>query len=232
VNLTLTIREVAAATPRARIVRIDLQGQAFPFLAGQALRISNQGAEKKRTYSIASSPEDVERDGCLELLVGVDADGHAGPNLRLEPGGVVDVEGPTGRFTFPEAPAETRFVFVAGGTGIAPLRAMMRHALNGRHREVGLLYSARTPHEFAYERELRAMQQAGHLELKLKVTRDVPAEHWSGHRGRIGREDLAPLIHNRETLCFVCGPLAMVDEIPRLLQELGVAKERIRIEEW
>lgn len=230
-NLTLTIREVVPATPRARIVRIDLQDHAFPFVAGQALRISARGAEKKRTYSIASSPEDVEEEGQLELLVGVNAEGNAGPDLQLEPGAIVDVEGPIGRFTFPDAPEERRFVFVAGGTGIAPLRAMMRHALHGAHRQVGLLYSARTADEFAFERELRALQHDGRIELTLKVTRDAP-DGWTGHRGRIDRTDLAPLIHNPETLCFVCGPLAMVDEIPKLLEELGVEKQRIRIEEW
>jgi NAD(P)H-flavin reductase len=232
VTLTLPIREVVPATPRARIARLDLQDQAFPFQPGQAALLSSPGSEKKRAYSIASPPEDAEAENCLEFLVGVDAEGQPGAHLRLEPQALVEVEGPLGRFTFPPEPVEQRFVFIAGGTGIAPLRSMMRHALRGPHRQIGVLYSARTPGEFAYEDELRALARDGRIELKQTITRDAPAEHWIGRRGRIGRDDLAPLVHNPETLCFICGPPALVDEIPKLLEELGVARQRIRIEEW
>jgi len=232
VTLTLPIRDVVHATPRARIVRIDLSGQPFPFDAGQALMISSRGAERKRTYSIASSPEDVVETGAIELLVGVNAEGSPGPHLVLEPHAFVDIDGPLGRFTFPAAPTEQRFVFVAGGTGISPLRSMLRHALHGRHEHIGLLYSARTPEEFAYESELRELARQGRIELKLKVTRETADRRWTGHRGRISSDDLAPLVHGRRTLCFVCGPRPMVDEIPKLLTGLGLAPERIRIEEW
>jgi NAD(P)H-flavin reductase len=232
VLLTVPIREILLATPRARIVRLELEGRPFPFRAGQALSIATHGAEKRRPYSIASAPEDVERDGWLELLVGVNAEGSAGAHLELAPGALVDVEGPAGRFTFPDAPEERRFVFVAGGTGISPLRSMMRHALSGEHKEIGLLYSARVPGEFAYLDEFRELAETGRIELKLKITRDTPVEDWTGHRGRIDRDDLAPLVHNPETLCFVCGPPALVDDIPRVLQELGIERRRIRIEEW
>ena len=229
--VTLRIREVLPATPRARVVRIDLDGQPFPYQPGQALLIGSHGYERRKPYSIASAPEDAERDGYLELLVGVDADGAAGPHLQLRSGEPVDVDGPLGRFTFPAEPAERRFLFVAGGTGIAPLRAMIRHALRVPHDEVGLLYSARTPLEFAFEDEFRALASAGEINLRQTVTREA-AETWQGPRGRIVQSDLAPLVHDRETLCFVCGPPALVAEIPRLLGELGVEPPRVRIEEW
>jgi ferredoxin-NADP reductase len=230
-NLTLPIRDVVQATPRARILRVDLQGNAFPFIPGQSVRVSAPGAEKKRTYSIAASPEDSVSGNCVELLVGVDAEGRAG-EIPLEAGAALDVEGPSGSFTFPREPDTNQFVFVAGGTGIAPLRSMMRHALQGPHQQIGLYYSARTPGEFAYEEEFRELARDGRIELTQTITRDVPAEHWSGSRGRLGRSHLAPLVHNPETLCFICGPRAMVDEMPTLLEELGVRRTRIRIEEW
>ena len=127
--LTLAIREVLPATPRARIVRIELGGAPFDYAAGQAVLVGATGGPK-RPYSVAGSPEEARRDGCLELLVGVDASGKPGPHLILERGRPVSVEGPLGSFTFPPAPAERRFVFIAGGTGIAPLRAMLHHALS------------------------------------------------------------------------------------------------------
>lgn len=229
--VTLRIREVLPATPRARLVRVDLGDHRFPYDPGQAVLVASHGYQKRKPYSIAAAPEDAERDGYLELLVGVDPEGAAGPHLALRPGEAVDVDGPVGRFTFPPDPAERRFLFVAGGTGIAPLRAMMRHALRVAHDEIGLLYSARTPLEFAFEGEFRAMALDGQINLRQTVTREA-ADTWQGTRGRIGHADLAPLVHDRNTLCFVCGPPALVADIPKLLCELGVAPSRVRIEEW
>ena len=147
--LTLPIREVLPATPRARIARIDLDGHPFDYAPGQAVSIATHGQDKRRPYSIAAAPEDSRRDGWLELLIGVNVEGSAGSHLTLEPGIPIDVDGPLGSFTFPPAPVERRFIFIAGGTGIAPLRAMMQRALHLPHRNIGLFYSARTPDEFA-----------------------------------------------------------------------------------
>jgi ferredoxin-NADP reductase len=231
VLLTLPIREVLPSTPRARIVRIDLQGERFPYEPGQAVMIASQGSERRRPYSIACAPEEADADGWLELLVGVDGEGRPGMDLTLEPGVLVDIDGPVGRFTFPLHPMEKRFVFIAGGTGIAPLRSMLRHALHVPHRQIGLLYSARTPGEFAYESELRSLARDGHIELRQTVTRES-ADDWTGTRGRIGRGELAPLVHDPLTLCFVCGPPALVQDIPKQLEELGVSRQRIRVEEF
>jgi len=229
--LTLPIREVLPATPRARIARLDLDGHAFEYAPGQAVSIATHGQDKRRPYSIAAAPEDARRDGWLELLVGVAADGTPGSHLTLEPGTLVDVEGPLGSFTFPPAPVERRFVFIAGGTGIAPLRAMMQRALHLPHRNIGLFYSVRTPDEFAYEMELRGLADAGEIELRQTVTRATDMD-WTGPRGRLNREALEELIHDPATLCFVCGPPALVDEMPKILAGLGIPRERIKIEEW
>jgi ferredoxin-NADP reductase len=230
VLLTLAIREVLPATPRARIVRIELGGAPFDYAAGQAILVGVPGGPK-RPYSVATSPEEARREGYLELLVGVDANGTPGPHLPLERGRVLDVNGPLGTFTFPAAPAERQFVFIAGGTGIAPLRAMLHHALAIPHNKIGLLYSARTPDEFAYENELRALARDGRIELRQTVIRTV-SDLWSGPRGRIGRAELQPLVHNPATLCFICGPPALVAEMSALLAELGIERSRIRVEEW
>jgi ferredoxin-NADP reductase len=231
VRLSLRIRDVLPATPRARIVRLDLAGRAFEYAPGQAVLVAIPGSPKQRPYSLASTAEDARREGWLELLVAIDPDETPDSDLVFEPGELVDIEGPTGAFTFPDNPREQRFVFIAGGTGIAPLRAMLRHALTLPHRAIGLYYSARTPEEFAYETELQALAQAGEIELRQTITRS-PGSAWAGARGRIGRSGLERLVHHPETLCFVCGPRALVDDVPKLLGELGVARDRIRIEEW
>jgi ferredoxin-NADP reductase len=144
----------------------------------------------------------------------------------------VAVEGPVGSFVFPPDPSERQFLFVAGGTGIAPLRSMICHAFQARvHGRLHLLYSARTRLDFAYLTEMRRYARAGRLELALNTTREMPPR-WRGQRGRISREQLAPLVEDPATLCFVCGPAAMVDEVPRMLMEMGIEGKRIRVEEW
>ena len=230
--ITLPIRDVRPVTPRARTLRLDLTGAPpFPYLPGQAVLVGTHGGATRRPYSIAGSPEESRRENCLELLIGVDAAGSPGAHLTLERGAKVDVEGPRGSFTFPPNPEERRFLFIAGGTGIAPLRSMLHHALTLPHEGLGVYYSARTPEEFAYEDELKALAGAGRIEFRQTVTRAV-AVSWEGARGRIGRAELQALVHDPATLCFVCGPPSLAADMPKLLGELGVEERRIRIEEW
>jgi ferredoxin-NADP reductase len=231
VHQTLYISEVRPATPRARIVRLGLGGAPFDYASGQAVMVGDLADGPRRPYSLAAPPEEARREGHLELLVSIDPNGSPGPHLTLERGRGVDVEGPFGTFIFPPAPAERRFVFVAGGTGIAPLRAMLHHALAIPHEHIGLLYSARAPDEFAYEDEFHALARDGRIELRQTVTRTV-SDAWSGRRGRFGRAELQALVHDPATLCFICGPPALVEEMSALLGEIGIRRSRIAVEEW
>ena len=207
-------------------MRLDLGDRAFDYDAGQAVLIAPHGDARRLPYSIASAPEDARRERMLELLVGGDP---------IEPpgfvvGALVDIEGPLGAFTFPSRPDVSRFLFIAGGTGIAPLRAMLRHALVVPHDSIGVFYSARTPDDFAYADELRALADAGRIELRQAITRSTAAD-WTGVRGRLTRDTLSDLVHDTATLCFVCGPPSLVEEVPRLLEAMGIPRTRIRIEE-
>ena len=98
-----------------------------------------------------------------------------------------------------------------------------------------LLYSAKTGDDFAYLPELVTMatlpRKDGGLDLRLHVTREAP-DTWQGARGRITSSELAALVDDPATLCFVCGPETMVAEVPRMLTELGIDRGRVRVEEW
>ncbi len=231
-RLTLPIHDILPATPRACILRLDLGGRSFDYVAGQAVLVAAHGQSDAKPFSIAASPEEARRTGWLELLIGLDANGIPSGPLTLERGAPIDVEGPVGSFVFPANPEERRFVFIAGGTGIAPLRAMLGHALEMPHDEIGVFYSARTPDEFAYEQELSELAGRGEISLVRKVTRADDIEHWTGARGRIGRGDLQGLVHDPATLCFICGPPGLVKEMTAILRGLEVAPQRIRTEEW
>ncbi len=214
------------------MVRLSLGENRFRFIAGQAAIIGVVGQPELLPYSIASAPEESRRLGHLEFLLKLESDGW-GPHLAgLRRGARVAVQGPIGSFVFPTRPDERQFLFVAGGTGIAPLRSMIRHAFESRQRgQLHLLYSARTAFDFAYLPELKRYAREGRLELELTATRESPPR-WRGEQGRITHARLAKLVATPETLCFVCGPTTMVEEVPRMLLELGIDRTRIRIEEW
>jgi ferredoxin-NADP reductase len=223
------VDDVQRATPRALIVRLDLDDQLFEYAPGQAVFVGPHDGER-RPYSLASAPDEARRARALELLMGTDqADSRDEPYLPRT-GELVDVDGPVGGFIFPAHPAERRFLFIAGGTGIAPLRAMLRHALHVPHDGIALLYSARTPDEFAFGDELSALARDGRIQFRRTITRSTAAD-WEHDRGRVTRATLAPLVHDLKTLCFVCGPQPLVEEARRLLLELGVERSRIRTEE-
>jgi ferredoxin-NADP reductase len=231
--LTLRVRDVAHATPRSIIVRLDLAGAVLDYRAGQAVLVGRTGDTVQRPFSVALAPHEARESGTLELLVGLDAQESSGAHLTgLMPGMRVDVDGPVGSFHFPEEPRERHLLFVAGGTGIAPLRAMLHEALaRANEWTISMVYSARTPDEFAYGDELRGLAKARRIQLWQTVTRE-PAEAWTGRRGRIALHHLEEMVQDSETLCFVCGPHALVEDVPRLLQQAGIAPGRIRTEDW
>ena len=231
--VTLPLVDIAAVTPRSRLVALDLAGVEFSYLAGQAVLLGDHGQVERRPYSIAASPERAAETRRLELLIGVDASGAAGSHLALRaPGERVDVDGPIGTFTFPSTRSQRRLLFVAGGSGIAPLRAMLDHAFRAHPAErVSLLYSARRADEFAFADELRRYEERGLLEFHPTVTREDGA--WAGGRGRIGRAHFEAVLHDRaDTLCFICGPPQLVSEAVMTLSDLGVPRAAIRTEEW
>ena len=227
--LTLRVRDVVPATPRAVVVRLDLEDRRFDYTAGQAVFVGPHGDRDRRPYSLAAAPENARRDRALELLIGTGPGDSGEVPFTPAAGAQVDVEGPVGSFVFPAGADERRFLFIAGGTGIAPLRAMLRHALNVPG-DIALLYTARTPDDFAYADEFAALARDGRIEFRRTVTRSTAGD-WEHDRGRVSRAMIEPLLHGQATLCFVCGPRPLVEEARRLLLELGIARDRIRTEE-
>lgn len=215
-------------------MRLDLGGGAtFAYKAGQAALIGPAGGSARVPYSIASAPEETRRDGGLEFLIKTDAAGKWGTHFPpLRRGMRLAVRGPLGSFTLPDRARERNYLFIAGGTGVSPIRSMIREAvLSERGVRMRLLYSARTPGDFAYARELRAMARRGEITLALTATRERPPR-WRGARGRIAAAHLAALVASPATLAFVCGPAAMVEEVPPMLARLGIRDDRIRVEKW
>jgi glycine betaine catabolism B len=228
VLLALPVAEIRRATPQSRILRLAL-GEPFAYEPGQSALLGLHGQPDRRHYSLTTPPERAAEEGALEFLVRTERDGGIGPHLDgLRRGSLVDVESPVGRFVMPATFTERACLFIAGGTGIAPTRAILLRALRLPGMTLSLAYSARSSREFAYRKDLQALRKAG-LRLLLTATRDAPAS-WKHGRGRLNQTRLESLIDTPETLCFVCGPPGLVEDVPRLLMKLGVDEGRIRTE--
>jgi len=231
-SITLPVREVVHATPRTRIISIDLQDSNFVFAAGQAVMVGLHGSPLRKPYSIASAPWEVSRTGVMQLLLQVDDIGALDPHLELAaPGTPLDIEGPFGTFGLPENVVEP-LLFIAGGTGIAPLRSMiMEHVARPGSSPVAVLYSARSAEELAFRTELDALLHAGRVRSFFTVTRD-DSEAWTGRRGRINEELLRSALPSPEARCLICGPQQLVNDVRIVLLALGIPPEKILTEHY
>jgi len=226
------VRDIVRETPRALLLRLDAAGRRLVFSAGQAALVGLADRAERKPYSIASTPDELRRSGSIEFLIEAGPDGQAPSNLGgAGRGSVVAVEGPVGSFVLPpRLPRE--LLFVAGGTGIAPLRSMVASALARPNApSITLVYSARTPAEFAFIGELRRLSRQGRLRLCTTVTREADTA-WHGRRGRIQQAWIKAFVRRGRPLCFVCGPEGFVVTVMDMLRGAGVPADRIRREEY
>lgn len=232
--LTLTVTDVTVETPSTRRLRVTLDGVPFAYRAGQGVALGLHGQPERRPYSIACAPEVARATGQLEFLLRVDGLGRLGLHLDdLTPGARLDIEGPFGDLTLPEPLPEVPLVFIAGGTGITPLRALMQAARHADHRlPMPLLYSVRSATDVAYARDWQAWAEEGRGPVQLTITR--PPDWRPGTAThRLGRPALAQVVPAYPAaLHFVCGPPGFVDDVTAALSQAGVRSDRIRREGW
>ena len=232
-DLILPAREIVKATPRTRVIHADLGSHDFAFHAGQAVFAGLAESGVRRPYSIACSPAQAREGNSLELLVQIDD--HEAPDPHLERVGVgtlLHIQGPFGQFALPE-PLGDELLLIAGGTGIAPLRSMMWDALERNvDTHISVIYSARTPDEFAYRDELPQLAADGRIELLMTITRDINAHTWTGVRGRVNEGLMRQVLKSTDARAVVCGPAALVADTTALLHALGVPPAHIATETY
>jgi ferredoxin-NADP reductase len=188
----------------------------------------------QRSYSIASGPE---REGEVDITVERIADGEVSPFLHdvVIQNDRIEARGPIGGYFVWESTLGGPLLLIAGGSGIVPLMAMIRHrAASGAHVPTRLLYSSRSDDDIIYARELADL--AAHsdgLEVIHTLTRSQPAG-WKGYARRIDDamlgEVAGPL--GPDPLVFICGPTALVENAANGLVRIGVAAARIRTERF
>ena len=227
---------VGGVTETARTKSIALDAADWPgHLAGQHVDVrltAEDGYQAQRSYSIASAPEDASLVLTVERL----DDGEVSSYLvgALRAGDDLELRGPIGGYFVWEEALGGPLMLVAGGSGIVPLRAMLRHRLtSGSAVPVRLLYSARSHHELIYREELAAAAQQNGVGVSVTLTREQPAG-WDGYDRRIDRALLAEIVWPpaERPRVYVCGPTAFVEVAADALVSLGHEPGRIRTERF
>ncbi|HWA19082.1 MAG TPA: ferredoxin reductase [Devosia sp.] len=231
-----TISGIRVETPTVKTYSLTLPDWS-PHRAGQHYDVrlrAADGYEAQRSYSIASPPE---QHGTVELTVEKVSEGEVSGYLHdvAVTGDRIEVRGPIGGYFVWDSMMEGPLLLIAGGSGIVPLMAMLRHrAAAPQKGPAVLLFSARHPEDLIYHEELDAMAAAGDgLSVVYTLTRTQP-EGWTGYTRRI---DTAMLAHvagplGREPLAFICGPTLMVETASNGLIEIGVGANRIKTERF
>jgi ferredoxin-NADP reductase len=230
-----SVVELVDETPRVRSIVLALPD--WPgHRAGQHVDVrltAEDGYQAQRSYSIASAPEDDQLVLTVERL----DDGEVSPYLadELRPGDELELRGPIGGYFVWEGSVGGPLLLLAGGSGIVPFRAMLRHhAAVESDAPVRLLYSARTPDDVIYRDELTRLAADGDdVDVRFTLTREQPAA-WRGYRGRVDRELLAEVgwSPQERPLVYVCGPTGFVEAVASGLVELGHEASRIRTERF
>jgi ferredoxin-NADP reductase len=203
--------------------------------AGQHVDVrltAEDGYQAQRSYSIASAPEDDHVVLTVERL----EDGEVSPYLvgELRPGDELELRGPIGGYFVWEASLAGPLLLVAGGSGVVPFRAILRHWLAaGRPVATRLLHSARSLGELIYREELLRFATDEQVDVRIALTREWP-DDWSGHRGRIGRGLLAEVAWSPQDdpRVYVCGPTGFVEAASAGLVENGHRPARIKTERF
>jgi ferredoxin-NADP reductase len=227
--------EVVPETPRTKSLLLEVP-EWEGHKAGQHVDVrltAEDGYQAQRSYSIASAPED-ER-----LMLAVDRldDGEVSIYLTdvLMAGDKLELRGPIGGYFTWEAADGGPLFLVGGGSGIAPLMAMIRHrAAAGSDVPTRLLYSSRSYEEIIYREELETLASWNSaLEVIHTLTRSRP-EGWTGYYRRIDAEMLEEVgwSPDESPLASVCGPTSFVEGVADALVSLGHDPAQVKTERF
>jgi ferredoxin-NADP reductase len=230
-----TVKSLRSETPEAKTLTLALPDWTA-HRPGQHYDIrltAEDGYSAQRSYSVASEPE---RVGEIDITVERIADGEVSPFLddTVTVGDRFEVRGPIGGYFVWDRSIGGPLLLVAGGSGVVPLMAMLRHrAAAGVTDPARLLYSARTYEQIIYAKELEMLERMEGLTVSYTLTRSQPPG-WKRYTRRIDdamlKDVSAPLGPN--ALAYICGPTALVEVAADGLERVGLPAERIRTERF
>jgi len=226
--------DAVAATARSRILRLAAPGWPGS-LPGQHVDVrltAEDGYRAVRSYSLGLAGE----GETIELGVDEVPDGEVSPYLvhDIAPGDALEVLGPLGGYFLWRKDDPSPVQLIAGGSGIVPLRAMVRARLAaGTSQPFRLLISVKSPTDAIYRDELESLRADGGVAVTWAYTRSAPAG-WPGRVGRLTREalDTAVLPVADDPIVYVCGPTRFVEFVADLLVARGHPPGRIKTERF
>jgi len=230
-----TVAELVQETPRVASLLLEVPDW-MGHLAGQHVDVrltADDGYQAERSYSIASPPEDSRLAITVERL----DDGEVSPYLvgEVRKGDKVELRGPIGGYFVWRGDDERPVLLVAGGSGVVPLMAMIRHrAANHLKTPTRLLYSSRSHDDIIYRAELERLASAGDgLTVAHTLTRMQPPG-WIGYARRIDSAMLAEVAWPKaqNPIVYVCGPTPMVESVASLLVDMGFDPASVKTERF
>jgi ferredoxin-NADP reductase len=230
-----TLAEIVQETPRVSSLYFDLP-EWSGHLAGQHVDVrltAEDGYVAERSYSIASAPEEPRVALTVERL----DDGEVSPYLvgELRVGDKLELRGPIGGFFVWTADDELPLFLIAGGSGVVPLMAMLRHRAEARGKAPArLLYSSRTLSDIIYRQELDRLASAGDdVAVYHTLTRDKP-EGWRGFTRRVDQAMMQEVAWPKEQMpaVYICGPTTFVEAAASLLVSMGYPPISIKTERF
>ena len=227
-----TVAEKRHETPTAKTLVLNVPD--WPgHLAGQHVDVrltAEDGYQAERSYSIASPPEDPNLSLTIERI----AEGEVSPYLtdELRTGDQLELRGPIGGYFTWETGDGGPLLLLAGGSGLVPLMAMLRHRAGVTSTVAAtVLVSARAWDDVLYRDELSTLDDDG-VTVRYTLTREQPHE-WKGWSGRVDAEMLREVGAETDQLrVFVCGPTGFVEHVADLLVQLGRDPHSIKTERF
>lgn len=238
-----TITKIELLTPTVYDITVEFE-EDISFFAGQFMIIETdkitsgpRALPLKRSYSIASAPMESAKTKTLSFCIKKYEKGQFSSLLDgFKVGESLKIKGPFGHFCVKDIHQEKQLVLLAGGTGIAPMRSIIREVLDQRSEQHPLLlYTVKEPSEYIYREELEHYEEEKKIHLITTMTGDNVS--WA----RTGRIDKVLL---EETLdlstpdsvgkydFFICGPPAFVESMRGHLKSLGADLSQIHFEAW
>jgi ferredoxin-NADP reductase len=221
------VAELIEETPSVKTIVLDVP-EWVGHRAGQHVDVrltAEDGYQAQRSYSIASAPEDEQLAITVERL----DDGEVSPYLtdELIVGDKIELRGPIGGYFVWEAEHGGPLLLVGGGSGVVPLRSMLRHReAAGSPIPARLLYSARSSDDVIYRDEL------DRYEVVYTFTRAQPPG-WTGYARRVDEEILREVAFpDARGLAYICGPTRFVEAVADGLVGIGYAPVRVRTERF
>lgn len=215
------------------VVKLSLQLPAdasFEFRSGQYVRLCVPGTDSWRSYSMASTSRDVP---VVTLLLRVLDNGVMSNYLRerCREGDELDLEGPYGSFFW--RPSKAQHIMVAGGTGLAPMLAMLDEirALPGKKPKVLLSFGCATADNLFCLDELE-VRAAWMPSLKNRISVSEPQAGYKGLVGNPVSAIEAQDLTDPDAVAYLCGPPPMIEAARSHLERLGVKPENIFAEHF